>query len=94
MDPGAEAVARVTDIAATQLHSPSAKELAAGGRIVQFFDSTASAVVEKSFYGEDGVRLNSRRRSIVDFGTFIPASTKENRRSSCWKRRGHDRQHL
>ncbi|MFA0193510.1 NAD(P)-dependent oxidoreductase [Vibrio artabrorum] len=76
MDLNAEAVARVTDRGNATAFT-SAKELAAASDIVQFC-LTTSAVVEKIVYGEDGVLAGIKEGAVVvDFGTSIPASTKQ-----------------
>ncbi|CAH6914006.1 MULTISPECIES: NAD(P)-dependent oxidoreductase [Vibrio] len=76
MDLSAEAVARVTDRGNATAFT-SAKELAAASDIVQFC-LTTSAVVEKIVYGEDGVLAGIKEGAVlVDFGTSIPASTKQ-----------------
>lgn len=55
----------------------TAKELAEGSDIVMFC-LTASAVVEKIVYAEDGILAGIKEGAVlVDFGTSIPSSTKK-----------------
>ncbi|ARP37997.1 NAD(P)-dependent oxidoreductase [Vibrio sp. 10N.222.54.F12] len=76
MDLSEEAMARVTARGNATAFT-SAKELAAASDIVQFC-LTTSAVVEKIVYGEDGVLAGIKEGAVlVDFGTSIPASTKQ-----------------
>ncbi|MFA0627146.1 NAD(P)-dependent oxidoreductase [Vibrio sp. 10N.222.49.A3] len=76
MDLSEEAMARVTARGNATAFT-SAKKLAAASDIVQFC-LTTSAVVEKIVYGEDGVLAGIKEGAVlVDFGTSIPASTKQ-----------------
>jgi len=75
MDLNKEAVAKVVARGATT--AASAKELAAASDIVMLC-LTTSKVVESLVYAEDGILAGIKEGAVlIDFGTSIPASTRQ-----------------